>query len=103
MKRLILSLCVVAVLSLAAAPATAGPQGPRGHHAYHRPPARVYRGPGPGYYRHGPWQGHHRWHRRYAPAVRYYPVVPYYGPEFYPEYRSGFSYSSPGFSIHLGM
>jgi len=103
MKRLILSLCAVAALSLSASTATAGSYGHHGHHAYHGPPARAYRGYGPGYYRHGPRHGYRRGYRRYAPAVRYYPVVPYYGPEFYPSYRSGFSYSSPGFSIYFGM
>lgn len=104
MKRLVFALLAAAVVALPVSAATAGPRGHQGHHGHHGhygPRHRAYYGSR--HYRPDPWRNYRRWPASYAPARRYYRSVPPYAPGLYPAYGSGFSYSSPGFSFHIGM
>ncbi|MGD9719939.1 MAG: hypothetical protein AB7O59_01845 [Pirellulales bacterium] len=93
MKRIVLGLLVVAMLSLSAAPLEAHGRYPYGWRGGY------YAGYGP---RYNPYAGGHYHPRRvYYPAVPVYPAYPVY--PSYPPYppRAGFSYFGPGFSFSV--
>ena len=93
MKRILLGLVVLAVVSLGAAQAEAHGRYPHGYRVgFYGGYPPVYQPYGGGYY-------HPR--RVYYPPAPVYPVPVYPAP--YPVYpRSGFSYFSPGFSFSVG-